>query len=248
MPCARRILTSLARRGWRRPITQSETEDLLSAYQTGRNHGDFETGVRLGVQLILASPQFVFRFERAPVGIAPGSRTIAFPISSSPRGCPISFGARRLTKRTADVLRRKTTEGPRDVAQTGASDCWPTRGQGRWRGDFAGQWLYLRNLRDAQPDVFTYPNFDDNLLQSMRRETELLFESIVREDRNVLDLLRANYTFVDARLAALRHSECGRKPLPPRHSERPESIRASGAGKYPHGYVVCDADLAGGAR
>jgi hypothetical protein len=67
--------------------------------------------------------------------------------------------------------------------------------------NFAGQWLYLRNLRDAQPDVFTYPNFDDNLLQSMRRETELFFDSIVREDRNVLDLLQANYTFVDERLA-----------------------------------------------
>lgn len=199
LPCARRILTSLARRAWRRPITESETEDVLSAYQTGRNHGDFETGVRLGVQLILASPQFVFRFERAPAGVAPGSnyrisdlelasRLSYFLWSAPPDEELLSLAAQGKLKDRA-TLRKQALRMLAD-----------SRSEALAR-NFAGQWLYLRNLRDAQPDVFTYPNFDDNLLQSMRRETELFFDSIVRDDRNILDLLRANYTFVDARLA-----------------------------------------------
>jgi hypothetical protein len=203
LPCARRILSTLARRAWRRPLSESDVEDLLSAYQTGRNRrdntGDFESGIRLGLQLILASPQFVFRFERTPADVAPGvnyritdvelaSRLSYFLWSSAPDDELLSLASDGKLK-DKDVLRqqvRRMLADPRSAALA---------------RNFAGQWLYLRNLRDAQPDVFTYPNFDDNLLQSMARETELFFDSIVREDRNVLDLLRARYTFVDERLA-----------------------------------------------
>jgi len=199
LPCARRILTSLARRAWRRPITDSEIEDLLSAYQTGRNKGDFEAGVRLGLQLALASPQFVFRFEHTPAGVAPGSnyrvsdlelasRLSYFLWSAPPDDELLNLAAQGRLKDRA-TLRKQALRMLADARSEALAR------------NFAGQWLYLRNLRDAQPDVFTYPNFDDNLLQSMRRETELLFDSVVREDRDVLDLLRANYTFVDARLA-----------------------------------------------
>jgi len=199
LPCARRILSSLARRAWRRPITDSETEDLLSAYQTGRNKGDFDAGVRLGLQLILASPQFVFRFEHTPAGVPPGSNyrisdlelasRLSYFLWSAPPDDELLKLAAQGRLRDRVTLRKQALRMLADPRSEALAQ------------NFAGQWLYLRNLRDAQPDVFTYPNFDDNLLQSMRRETELLFDSIVRGDRDVLDLLRANYTFVDARLA-----------------------------------------------
>jgi hypothetical protein len=199
LPCARRILSDLARRAWRRPMNEADIEDLLTEYQTGRNKGDFESGIRLGLQLILASPNFVFRFEHTPADAAPGtnyrvtdlelaSRLSYFLWSRPPDEellKPASAG--KLKDRT--VLRRQVKRMLADRRSEALAK------------NFAGQWLYLRNLRDAQPDVFAYPNFDDNLLQSMQRETELFFDSIVREDRDVLDLLQASYTFVDERLA-----------------------------------------------
>jgi hypothetical protein len=199
LPCARRILSTLARHAWRRPIGDADLEDLLSTYQTGRNEGDFESGIRLGLQLILADPQFVFRFERTPAGVAPGSnyrvsdvelasRLSYFLWSSAPDDELLNLAVEGKLK-DKSILRQQVVRMIADRRSEALAQ------------NFAGQWLYLRNLRDAQPDVFTYPDFDDNLLQSMRRETGLFFDSIVREDRNVLDLLQANYTFVDERLA-----------------------------------------------
>ncbi len=199
LPCARRILSALARRAWRRPVKEADTEDLLSTYQAGRNKGDFESGIRLGLQLILANPQFVFRFERTPADAAPGtnyrvtdielaSRLSYFLWSSAPDDELLNLANEGKLK-DRNVLRQQVQRMLADTRSEALAQ------------NFAGQWLYLRNLRDAQPDVFTYPNFDDNLLQSMRRETELFFGSVVREDRNVLDLLQANYTYVDERLA-----------------------------------------------
>jgi hypothetical protein len=199
LPCARRILSTLAPAAWRRPITADDLDDLLSTYQTGRKQGDFDSGIRLALQLILANPQFVFRFEREPAGAAPGanyritdlelaSRLSYFLWSTIPDEELLTLAEHGNLKDRA-VLRQQVRRMLADKRSEALAQ------------NFAGQWLYLRNLRDAQPDIFTYPNFDDNLLQSMRRETELFFDSIVREDRNVLDLLQANYTFVDARLA-----------------------------------------------
>jgi hypothetical protein len=199
IPCAKKILSGLARQAYRRPVTDSDMEDLLSIYQAGRNRGGFEAGIRMGLQLILANPQFVFRFERTPAGVAPGanyrigdlelaSRLSYFLWSSAPDEQLLGLAARRKLSVPAVLEQqvRRMLADPRSEALA---------------TNFAGQWLYLRNLKDAQPDIFTYPNFDDNLLQSMRRETELFFDSIVREDRDVMDLLTADYTFVDERLA-----------------------------------------------
>ncbi len=199
IPCATKILSALARQAYRRPINGSDLDDLLTIFQAGRNRGGFEAGIRIALQLILANPQFVFRFERTPSGVAPGenyritdielaSRLSYFLWSSAPDEQLLSLAARRklsVPARLEQQVHRMLAD-PRSQALA---------------SNFAGQWLYLRNLKDVQPDIFTYPNFDGNLLESMRRETELFFDSVVREDRNVADLLTADYTFVDERLA-----------------------------------------------
>jgi hypothetical protein len=149
--------------------------------------------------LILASPQFVFRFERTPSDVAPG---VNYRITDVELASRLSYFL--WSSAPDDQLLKLASEGKlkdREVLRQQVRRMLADRRSDALARNFAGQWLYLRNLRDAQPDVFTYPNFDDNLLQSMARETELFFDSIVREDRNVLDLLRANYTFVDERLA-----------------------------------------------
>jgi Protein of unknown function (DUF1592)/Protein of unknown function (DUF1588)/Protein of unknown function (DUF1585)/Protein of unknown function (DUF1587)/Protein of unknown function (DUF1595) len=202
LPCARAILSRLAGQAYRKPPSEADVEDLLRTYQAGRNNGgDFESGIRLGLQLILANPEFVFRFERTPANVPPGanyrisdlelaSRLSYFLWSSAPDSQLLDL-AKHEKLRDAGVLEqqvRRMLADPRSMALA---------------TNFAGQWLYLRNLDDSQPDLFLYPNFSRNLLQSMRRETELFFDSIQREDRNVLDLLTANYTFVDELLAKL---------------------------------------------
>ena len=199
LPCARKILSSLALRAYRRPVTDSDIEDLLSVYQSARNKGDFESGIRTALQLILANPQFVFRFERTPPGAAPdsnyrisdlelASRLSYFLWSTAPDEELIQLASQGKLREPA-VLEKET----RRMLADRRSEALAT--------NFAGQWLYLRNLSDVQPDLFAYPNFNYNLLRSMRRETELFFDSIVREDRNVTDLLTGNYTFVDETLA-----------------------------------------------
>jgi hypothetical protein len=201
LPCARQIVSVLARQAYRRPLADADLEDLLSAYQSGRNGGNFDTGIRQALQLILANPQFVFRFERAPSDAAPGrnypvsnlelaSRLSYFLWSSAPDEELLNLASNRKLRDPA-VLERQVTRMLADKR----ADALAT--------SFAGQWLALRNLDEAQPDLFLYPNFSRNLLQSMRRETELFFECIMHEDRPITELLTANYTFVDELLAKL---------------------------------------------
>ncbi len=199
LPCARQILSTLARQAYRKPVTGADMEDLLSAFQSGKNEGGFDSGVRMALQLILANPQFVFRFERAPARTAPGknfrvsdvelaSRLSYFLWSSAPDEQLLNLAC---AGKLADpaVLEQQVKRMIADRRSHALAT------------SFAGQWLYLRNLDDAQPDLFLYPNFNRNLLQSMRRETEMFFENILREDRDVTEMLTANYTFVDEALA-----------------------------------------------
>jgi hypothetical protein len=199
IPCARQILTALARQAYRRPVTANDLEALLSFYQTGRNYGNFDSGIRTGIQAIIASPEFIFRFERAPESLPPGmnyrvgnlelaSRLSYFLWSSAPDEQLITVAGQGKLRDPAVLEKqvRRMMADPRSSALA---------------ANFAGQWLHLQNLKDANPDLFLYPNFDKTLSNAMRRETELLFDSIMREDRNILDLLTANYTFVDERLA-----------------------------------------------
>ncbi len=198
--CAKKILAGLARRAYRRPITDRDTERLLTFYQKGKNEGGtFDSGIEAGIQVILASPQFVFRFEPDPANIAEGQ---SYKVSDVELASRLSFflwstipDEQLMTLATQGKLKdpvvleqqvRRMMTDPRSQAMV---------------DNFASEWLYLRNLKGINPDYETFPDFDDNLRQAMGKETQLFFGSIMREDRNVMDLLNADYTFVNERLA-----------------------------------------------
>ncbi len=198
--CARRIVAAFARRAYRRPLDRTELDGLIAFYKEGRaNSGSFDGGIEFALRRILASPSFVFRPEREPETVAPGtpyrvgsyelaSRLSFFLWSSIPDDELLRVAAAG-TLSKPDVLRgqvRRMLADPRASALV---------------ENFAGQWLQLRNLRGITPNPETYPDFDDNLRQAFRTEAEMFFASIVGEDRSVLDLLTANDTFVNERLA-----------------------------------------------
>ena len=197
--CAKKILSTLARRAYRRPVTDGDVQILLSFYKAGRSKGGFETGIEMALQRILVDPEFLFRIERDPANLAPGaahrisdlelaSRLSFFLWSSIPDDALLDLAERGKLKDPA-VLEQQVRRMLADARSKALVD------------NFAGQWLYLRNMRLVAPDGEEFPDFDENLREAFRRETELFFESILREDRSVLDLLRANYTFVNERLA-----------------------------------------------
>jgi hypothetical protein len=194
--CARKIITTLARRAYRRTALDEDVETLLGFYQEGRSEGDFESGIQHALARILVAPNFLYRIEEEPKG---ARRGMPYPVSSLELASRLSFFlwssipddellAVAAKGRLHDpvVLGRQVKrmlEDPKAEALT---------------TNFAGQWLYLRDLANVQTSA---TNFDDNLRQAFRRETEMLFSTIVREDRSVVDLLDADYTFVDERLA-----------------------------------------------
>jgi hypothetical protein len=171
----------------------------MSFYQAGRSEGDFETGIQRALQRLLASPKFLLRVERDPDDLAAGgvyrlndvelASRLSFFLWSSIPDDELLEAAVRGKLNNAVVLRRQVQ---RMLADRRADAL------GR---NFAGQWLQLRNLRRVTPDSDLFPDFDDNLRQAFQREVELLFDTVVREDRNVLDLMTADYTFVNERLA-----------------------------------------------
>ena len=198
-PCARDIIATLARRAYRRPVTDVDIEPLVAAFEHGRGEGGFEDGIRWALEAILVSPKFLFRVEHEPPDVASGapyrvsdlelaSRLSFFFWSSLPDDDLIDVAARGDLSDAAVLEQqvRRMMDDPRSGALV---------------ENFAGQWLYLRNLRTAAPDPLLFPDFDDNLRDALRRETELFVESQIREDRSVHDLLRADYTFINERLA-----------------------------------------------
>jgi hypothetical protein len=199
LPCARKIISTLARQAFRRPVSGGDLEGLMKLYHAGREKNDFENGIRVAVQAIVADPQFVFRFERTPANVAPGtnfrvtdlelaSRLSYFLWSTAPDAQLVSLAAQKKLHEPGVLeqqVRRMMADPRAEVLAT----------------NFAEQWLGLRNLNDMQPDVYVFPDWDNNLTRSMRKETQLFFSSIMHEDHNVLDLLNANYTFIDERLA-----------------------------------------------
>jgi mono/diheme cytochrome c family protein len=198
-PCAERIVRHLAGTAFRRPATGDEVKGLLNFYESARKEGDFELGVRTALQAVLASPQFIFRLERAPAGVRPGqiyrisdidlaSRLSYFLWSTVPDKELVDL-AMKNQLRVPDVLEQQVTRMLKDSR----SEALATR--------FASLWLRLQDLDKIHPDALTFPAFDHTLAEAMRRETELLFETLVHEDRSVLELLTADYTFVNARLA-----------------------------------------------
>jgi hypothetical protein len=195
--CARQILSTLARRAYRRPVTDADLKTLLDFYESGRRDANFDAGIEQALARVLIDPRFVFRFESEPAHTAAGgiyrisdlelaSRLSFFLWSSIPDDELLDLAIQNKLHEPA-VLDRQT----RRMLADPRSETLAT--------NFAEQWLYLREIKNQRP---LSPAFNDNLRESFRRETELLFESIVREDRSVVDLLNADYTFVDERLAS----------------------------------------------
>jgi hypothetical protein len=198
--CAEQILTSLARRAYRRPITDDERGRLLELYGAQRTQGrDFEAGVQTALAYILVSPQFLFRVEQDPPDAAPGT---LYRISGLELASRLSFflWGSLPDDELIDAAVAGELGAPSGLARQVERMLADERATALAQS-FAGQWLYLRNLRAAAPDMYVFPDFDDNLRQSAIRETELLFETIVREDRPLTELLTADYTFMNERLA-----------------------------------------------
>jgi mono/diheme cytochrome c family protein len=198
-PCARKILSTLARRAYRRPVTDPDVETLMSLYREGRERGSFETGIETAMERILAGPEFLFHVERNAPNVAPGK---AHRISDLELASRLSFflWSSIPDEELLSAAENGKLHEPAVFEQQIRRMLADSRSEALVK-NFAGQWLYLRNLRSISPDPEVFPYFDDNLREAFRQETELFFESMLREDRSVLDLLDADYTFVNERLA-----------------------------------------------
>ena len=198
--CARQILSTVGRRAYRSDVSERDLATLMDFFRQGRKDGgSFDSGIDLALRRVLASPKFIFRTERDPAGLAPGaayrvsdvdlaSRLSFFIWSSIPDDELLDLAARGALSRQATFERqvRRMLADPKAQALV---------------DNFLGQWLQLRNLKSKQPNSHEFPDFDDNLRQALHAEAELFFGSIIREDRSVLDLMNADYTFVNERLA-----------------------------------------------
>ena len=201
--CASEILGSLASRAYRRPATDADVGPLLAAYDAGRMDGGFEDGIRWALEAILVSPKFLFRIEHQPANLALGT---PYQVSDIDLASRLSFF---IWSSIPDAeLRERAAEGrladPVEVAAQVRRMLADPRSQALVE-NFAGQWLYLRNVRSVAPNARQFPEFDDNLRTAFHRETELFFTSQLRDDRSVQELLSADYTFLNERLA--RHYE-----------------------------------------
>ena len=197
--CAREILGGLARRAYRRPVTDADVDTLLAFYDAGRSEGGFERGIQEALARLLVSPQFLFRIERDPVGVEAGgvyrisdlelASRLSFFLWSSIPDDELLEAAEAGTLREPGVLGaqvRRMLADPRAAVLA---------------RNFGGQWLFVRNLRAVDPDASAYPEFDDNLREAFRRETELFLEHQLRDDRPLVELLTADHTFLNERLA-----------------------------------------------
>ncbi|HYR84448.1 MAG TPA: DUF1592 domain-containing protein [Terriglobia bacterium] len=197
--CAKQILSTLTRRAYRRPVNAQDLESLMSFYAEGRKIGTFEDGIELALRRLLASPAFLVRAEREPANQAPGK---AYRITDLELASRLSFFL--WSSIPDDQLINLATQGrlsnPVVLEQQVRRMLADSRSKALVE-NFAGQALYLRNLPVTSPDGKFYPNWDDELRKDFRTETEMLFESIMREDRNIVDLLTADYTFLNERLA-----------------------------------------------
>ncbi len=200
VPCARRILTTVARRAYRRPVTEKETEQLLTYFQRGQNEGKtFDSGIETALAFVLVNPQFLFRSEADPTNVAAGT---AYRISDLELASRLSFflWSSIPDDQLLTLAQQGKLKDPAILEQQVKRMLADSRADSLI-SNFLGQWLYLRNLKGIIPDPQIFPDFDDNLRQAFQRETEMFFASVMREDRSVVDLITANYTFVNERLA-----------------------------------------------
>jgi mono/diheme cytochrome c family protein len=198
-PCARKIISTLEKRAYRRPVTDRDIEPLLAIYKEGRAATNFDGGIERAIEALLSSPKFLIRVEREPADVRPGTvyrlsdlelatRLSFFLWKSGPDDELIDIAARGALKEPA-VLAKQVNRMLADPRAT------------RFMNDFAEQWLQIRNISSLDPNGALFPGFDDTLRKAMARETELFFESQVRGDRPIPELLRANYSFLNEQLA-----------------------------------------------
>ena len=194
--CARKIIATLARRAYRQPVTDTDLEPLMSFYHEGRQQGGFEAGIRQALARILVGPRFVFRFESDPEGLAPGT---AHRITDLELASRLSFflWSNIPDDELLELASQDKLHEPANLEQQARRMLADPRSESLVT-NFGGQWLYLRELKNQRPES---KEFNENLREAFKRETELFFESIIREDHNVLDLLNADYTFADEQLA-----------------------------------------------
>lgn len=197
--CAKSILSTLSRRAYRRPVTDRDIAAPLRFFREARSTDSFDSSIEMALRAVLVSPEFLFRVEQDPEGVAAHT---AYRISDLQLATRLSFflwssipddelltAAANDTLHTPSVLDREVKRMLADPRSRSLID------------NFAAQWLHLRNLDSVTPDMRGFPDFDDNLRQAFRRETELFFDSVLREDRSILTLLKADYTFLNERLA-----------------------------------------------
>jgi mono/diheme cytochrome c family protein len=197
--CATKILSTLARRAYRRPVTDADTQGLLGFYRQARKQGTFESGIQFAIEALLVSPNFLLRIERDPDNAVAGQ---AYRISDIELASRLSFFLWNTIPddELLDVAARGKLSDPKILEQQVRRLAADDRAVASMR-NFAFQWLYLRDLRSVRPDLTAYPEFDDNLREAFERETELLIETQMRADRGVIELLTADHTFVNERLA-----------------------------------------------
>jgi hypothetical protein len=197
--CAKKILSPLLRRAYRGRATAAHLDRAMKFYRQGRQKATFDAGIELALSAILVSPQFLFRVEQAPPGLAPRS---AYKVSHLDLASRLSFflWSTIPDDELLDLAERKELRKP-EVFEKQVRRMLADRRATTLATNFAAQWLHLRNLDSIIPDLRLFTDFDDNLRKAFRQETELLFESVRREDRSALDLLRADYTFLNERLA-----------------------------------------------
>jgi len=198
-PCARTIVSTLGRRAFRGQMTDGDLRRLMSFYQRGRNDRGFEAGIQLAIQRLLASPKFIWRVERDPADVPAGTAyrlndlelasRLSFFLWSSIPDDELLEAARRGRLKDRAALEQQVRRMVKDPKIE------------RLVTNFGGQWLYLRNLKNHIPNSVDFADFDDNLRRAFLRETELFIENIVREDRPVLEMMTADYTFINERLA-----------------------------------------------
>jgi hypothetical protein len=197
--CARQIISNLARHAYRRPATDADVQDLIGFYEAARKSGTFEDGIEAVVQRILVDPEFLFRIEKDPPKAVAGT---AYPLSDAELASRLSFFL--WSSIPDDQLLALAEQGK--LHEPAVLEEQTRRMLADPRSDalvsnFAGQWLYLRNLRKTWPNPDVFPDFDGNLRDAFQKESELFFQSMIREDRSVLDLINADYTFANERLA-----------------------------------------------
>ena len=197
--CAERIIATLARRAFRRPVTDDDLRTLLQFYEEGRQDGSFDSGVERALTRVLVSPSFLFRVEADPPGVVPDT---PYELSDVALASRLSFflWSSIPDDELLNLAERGELVDPENLEQQ-VRRMLADRRSDALVDNFASQWLYLRNVSAVKPDFRLFPDFDDNLRHALRRQTELLFESIIREDRSVVDLLGADYMFVNERLA-----------------------------------------------